>query len=53
MGDDKVAVLLQLMSFLLRPEQQALTYDKGYFYPGPAVKNVTLAMAPKESQDIV
>ena len=51
--DDKVAVLLQLMSFLLGPEQQALTYDKGYFYPGPAVKGVTLAMAPQESQDIV
>ncbi len=50
---DKVAVLLQLMSFLLKPEQQALTYDKGYFYPGPAVKGVTLAMAPPESQDVI
>lgn len=52
-SNDKVAVLLQLMSFMLKPEQQALTYDKGYFYPGPAVKGVTLAMAPQESQDIV
>ncbi|HEY8563869.1 MAG TPA: extracellular solute-binding protein [Beijerinckiaceae bacterium] len=51
--EDKVAVLLQLMSFLLKPEQQALTYDKGYFYPGPAVKGVTLDMAPQESKDIV
>ena len=25
----------------------------GYFYPGPAVKGVTLAMAPKESQDAI
>jgi putative spermidine/putrescine transport system substrate-binding protein len=50
---EKITVLLQLMSFLLKPEQQALTYDKGYFYPGPAVKNVPLSMAPKESQDII
>jgi len=50
---EKVTVLLQLMSFLLKPEQQALTYDKGYFYPGPAVKDVPLSMAPKESQDII
>ena len=35
------------------PEAQAYTYDKGYFYPGPAVKNVPLSMAPKESQDAV
>ena len=30
-----------------------MTYDKGYFYPGPAVKNVPLSMAPKESQDVI
>lgn len=48
---EKVAVVLDLMAFLLQPAQQALTYDKGYFYPGPAVKNVPLSMAPKESQD--
>ena len=39
------------MAFMLTPEAQAFTYDKGYFYPGPAVKNVPLSMAPKESQD--
>jgi putative spermidine/putrescine transport system substrate-binding protein len=50
---EKVAVLLQLMAFMLKPEQQALTYDKGYFYPGPAAKDVTLAMAPAESQEVV
>ena len=33
-----MAVLLDLMSFLLQPPQQALTYDEGYFYPGPAVQ---------------
>lgn len=51
--DDKIAVVLQLMSFLLQPEQQALTYDKGYFYPGPAVKDVPLSAATKESQDLL
>jgi len=50
---EKLAVVLDLMAFLLKPEQQALTYDKGYFYPGPAVKNVPLSMAPKESQDVL
>jgi putative spermidine/putrescine transport system substrate-binding protein len=49
--NDKLAVVLDLMAHLLRPESQALTYDKGYFYPGPAIKNVTLSMAPKDSQD--
>ena len=29
---------LALMSWLLEPESQALTYDAGYFYPGPAIK---------------
>jgi putative spermidine/putrescine transport system substrate-binding protein len=38
---------------LLKPEQQALTYDKGYFYPGPGIKNVPLSMAPKSSQDVI
>jgi putative spermidine/putrescine transport system substrate-binding protein len=51
--DDKVAVLLRLMSFLLQPEQQAATYDRGYFYPGPAVRGATLAMAPPESQAVI
>jgi putative spermidine/putrescine transport system substrate-binding protein len=30
-----------------------MTYDKGYFYPGPAVKDVPLSMAPKDSQESV
>ena len=50
---EKLAVVLDLMAYLLTPEAQALTYDKGYFYPGPAVKNVPLSMAPKESQDAI
>jgi putative spermidine/putrescine transport system substrate-binding protein len=50
---DKLAVVLDLMTYLLKPQQQALTYDKGYFYPGPAVKDVPLSMAPAESQDVI
>ena len=50
---DKVAAVVDLMAYLLTPEAQAYTYDKGYFYPGPAVKNVSLSMAPKESQDAI
>ena len=50
---DKLSVVLDLMAYMLKPEAQALTYDKGYFYPGPAVKNVPLSMAPKESQDAI
>jgi putative spermidine/putrescine transport system substrate-binding protein len=50
---EKISVLLALMSHMLKPEAQAATYDKGYFYPGPAVKGVTLAMAPQESRDVL
>jgi putative spermidine/putrescine transport system substrate-binding protein len=50
---DKMAVILDMMSFMLKPPQQALTFDKGYFYPGPAVKGVTIDMAPKESQEAI
>jgi putative spermidine/putrescine transport system substrate-binding protein len=52
-SDDKLAVLIDLFNWLLQPAQQAFTYDQGYFYPGPAVKDVTLAMAPQESQDAI
>jgi putative spermidine/putrescine transport system substrate-binding protein len=51
--DDKVRAVVQLMAHMLKPEAQAGTYDKGYFYPGPAAKGVTLAMAPQESRDVL
>lgn len=41
---------LKLIAWLLKPNMQAFNYDTGYFYPGPAVKNVPLSMAPAESQ---
>ncbi|WP_291422621.1 extracellular solute-binding protein [Acidocella sp.] len=50
---EKLAVLLDLMNFMLAPAQQAVTYDAGYFYPGPAVKNVPLSMAPASSQQVI
>lgn len=50
LSDDKIAVLIDLMNYLLTPAAQAFTYDEGYFYPGPAVKGVPLSMAPAESQ---
>ncbi|WP_174907807.1 ABC transporter substrate-binding protein [Burkholderia diffusa] len=50
---DKLDVLFKLMNFLLEPPQQAMTYDDGYFYPGPAVKGVTLEMAPAHSQEVI
>ena len=46
----KIDVLLQLMSSLLKPAQQAFMYDHGYMYPGPAIKGVPLSMAPADSQ---
>ncbi|PAJ82870.1 ABC transporter substrate-binding protein [Burkholderia ubonensis] len=50
---EKLDVLFKLMNYLLEPAQQAMTYDDGYFYPGPSVKGVTLEMAPAHSQEVV
>ncbi|WP_237480144.1 extracellular solute-binding protein [Lichenibacterium dinghuense] len=52
-SDDKLAVLLDLMAYMLQPKQQAYAYDQGYFFPGPAVKGVTLDMAPEDSQEAI
>jgi putative spermidine/putrescine transport system substrate-binding protein len=48
---DVLAADLALIKWILQPNQQAKAYDKGFFYPGPAVKDVTLDMAPQESKD--
>jgi putative spermidine/putrescine transport system substrate-binding protein len=50
---EKLPVLYKLMNFLLEPQQQAMTYDDGYFYPGPAVKDVPLSAAPAHSQEVI
>jgi len=49
---DRKDIVLDLMNFMVQPAQQALNWDKGYFYPGPVIKNVPVTMAPQESQDI-
>ena len=53
LADEKVAVLLDLITFMMQKEQQAVTYDQGYAYPGPAVKDVPLSLAPEESQKAI
>ncbi|WP_339329056.1 ABC transporter substrate-binding protein [Streptomyces formicae] len=47
---DTMSAALNLVKWMLTPEQQAKAYDDGYFYPGPAIKNVPLSMAPEKSQ---
>ncbi|MGH6653778.1 MAG: extracellular solute-binding protein [Actinocrinis sp.] len=49
-SNDELIACLRLLAWILTPAQQAVTYDKGYFYPGPAVKNVPLSTAPAASQ---
>ncbi|WP_377267132.1 ABC transporter substrate-binding protein [Peterkaempfera sp. SMS 1(5)a] len=52
-SDDELIAVLSLLKFALTPEQQAVTYDQGYFYPGPAVKGVSLSQAPQSSQQAI
>ena len=53
LAPEKIAVMVDLLNYMLSKPAQAITYDAGYFYPGPAVKDVPLSMAPKESQDVI
>ncbi len=48
-----LAVLLKMTKYMLSKPAQAMTYDKGYFYPGPAVKDVPLSMAPADEQKMI
>ncbi|NJC70801.1 extracellular solute-binding protein [Planosporangium thailandense] len=50
---DKLAAVLSLIRYALQPNQQAVIFDKGYFYPGPAVKGATIDLAPADSQDVI
>jgi putative spermidine/putrescine transport system substrate-binding protein len=52
-SSDKLSAIINLLQFMLTPQQQAIAYDKGYFYPGPAVKGVDLSMAPQASQEAI
>nr|WP_062339385.1 extracellular solute-binding protein [Herbidospora sakaeratensis] len=50
---DRQAAVLALVQWMLTPGQQAKAYDKGYFYPGPAIKDVPLSMAPADSRQAI
>ncbi|OLB78799.1 MAG: ABC transporter substrate-binding protein [Actinobacteria bacterium 13_2_20CM_2_71_6] len=50
-SNDKLSAILNLLQFMLEPKEQAITFDKGYFYPGPVIKGVTIDQAPQASQD--
>jgi len=50
---DHLAVVLEMTKYMLSKPAQAMTYDKGYFYPGPAVKDVPLSMAPPDEQKLI
>jgi putative spermidine/putrescine transport system substrate-binding protein len=52
-SEDVLSADLALIEWMLKPDQQAKAYDKGYFYPGPAVKDVTIDMAPQDSRDAI
>jgi putative spermidine/putrescine transport system substrate-binding protein len=52
-SNDVLIANLNLLAYILTPAAQAVTYDKGYFYPGPAVKGVTIAQAPSSSQQVI
>ncbi len=47
---DRKNVVFALITYMMKPPQQAITYDNGYFYPGPALQNVPLTMAPSDTQ---
>ncbi|MDB5082290.1 MAG: transporter periplasmic substrate-binding protein [Chloroflexi bacterium] len=50
LDNDRLAVVLDLMNWMFKPDQQAINFDKGYLYPGPAIKGVDISMAPADSQ---
>jgi putative spermidine/putrescine transport system substrate-binding protein len=52
-SDDKLAVILDFIGFMMKPEQQANIFDTAYFYPGPAVAAATIDMAPEESRKVI
>lgn len=53
LDEQRLNTSLAFIDFLMTREQQAYLWDSGYMYPGPAVKDVPLSMAPQESQDIL
>ena len=52
-SDDVLIAAMRLLAYILTPGAQAVTYDAGYFYPGPAIKGVTISQAPASSQQVI
>jgi putative spermidine/putrescine transport system substrate-binding protein len=50
LDQDRKNVVFALITYMMKPKPQAVTYDNGYFYPGPAIKNVPLTLAPADTQ---
>ena len=50
---EHLAVVQDITAFMLTKPAQAFGWDEGYFYPGPAVKDVPLSMAPATSQEAI
>jgi putative spermidine/putrescine transport system substrate-binding protein len=50
---DKMSAILLLLQYILTPEINAMAFDSGYFYPGPAIEGATLDNAPQASQDLL
>jgi putative spermidine/putrescine transport system substrate-binding protein len=50
---DKMSAILLLLQYMLTPDVNAMAYDTGYFYPGPAIEGATLKKAPQSSQDTI
>ena len=53
LAPERLAVLFDVMAFMLSKPAQAYGWDDGYFYPGPAVKDVPLSLAPAKSQAVI
>lgn len=50
LDQEKIDAVILLLEYMLQPEVNAIAYDNGYFYPGPAVEGATLDLAPEDSQ---
>jgi putative spermidine/putrescine transport system substrate-binding protein len=50
LDNDRKNVVYALITYMMKPQPQAITYDNGYFYPGPAIKDIPLTLAPADTQ---
>ena len=50
LDNDRKNVVYALITYMMKPKPQAITYDNGYFYPGPAIRDIPLTLAPADTQ---